>query len=155
MKKTYSMSIYQKYYLKDAPSKHLEEMNITSLLDILVTILIYLILSYNPKDFEIILSQKNTPPLSMSREISENLLTVQVNKDFEVYVGSKIIGHLEDKDLNANLSSSLKNLAFKNKEAANLIIDESVTYEHMQKLMKILSLEKINKYKLVVLGGIN
>ena len=81
MKVKHWMTIYQKKYRYAKVQNNVSEMDITSLLDVLVILLFFLILNYNPTDLQIDLVEKNSPPPSQLVEYGNKAVMIQVNED--------------------------------------------------------------------------
>ena len=70
------------------------EIDITSLLDILVILLVFLLKSYNASDLKLDLVKNLTVPDSKARKLGNHAVIIQVDKNSNVWVEKKIIGKI-------------------------------------------------------------
>ena len=101
-------------YLKKKFSKKKKqlEIDITSLLDILVILLVFLIKAYNPDDATLRLVENLELPSSSSKKIRELSITIQVDKNRQIWVENKNIGVLDENSTDDKIEAlymSLKN----------------------------------------------
>lgn len=154
--------------------------DITSLLDILVILLVFLLKSYNPSDLKLDLTSNLELPESKSLLHGNQSVTIQVNRSRSVFVNDKEIGRISkdsssivflekklkelkeqgDKELKtfkARSVSSVENDLIKSKERSNkqvnIVLDENLSYEEMQKVMHASATAGFPKFKFIVKGG--
>lgn len=72
------------------------EIDITSLLDILVILLVFLLKSYNPSDLKLDTVKGLTIPESESRALGSTNVMVQIDKDYGVYINNSKIGIIDE-----------------------------------------------------------
>src|SRR5690554_4377439 len=70
------------------------DVDITSLLDILTILLVFLLQSYNSSDLKLDLEKNVNLADSKAREITKFAPVVQVTRDSEVYLNNKSLGRL-------------------------------------------------------------
>ena len=151
------------------------ELDITSLLDILVILLIFLIKSYNSSGVTLNIPEGIELPKSQSAQINTAGVIIQVSKD-KIWVDSKTI--LDTADLPKNLyddggrrviplfdelskkKDEIKNLnvqtggkAKKFSGIVNLIVDKSLKYSYVKKIMYTCAAAGFREYKFVVMGN--
>lgn len=163
------MTIYQKKHRYLKTEKEFSEMDITSLLDVLVILLFFLILNYNPTDLQINLADKTSPPPSLLMEYGNQAVMIQVNEDKEVFLGKTLIGNILRKSDLSKISKALKESKlmqeeqFKkmNREVAsthdpgniNIIFDGDLEFEIIDTVMKTAGKQGFTNFKLIVMGG--
>ncbi len=156
------------------------DIDITSLLDILVILLVFLLKSYNPSDLKLDLTKNLELPESTSLLHGNQSVTIQVNKSRSVFINNKEIGRIPktgsnikflekklkemkeqgDKELkefkSKNLSSVDKDL-LKSKERSNkqinIVLDQTLSYSDMQKVMHASATAGFPKFKFIVKAG--
>ena len=84
-----------------------DELDITSLLDILVILIVFLLKSFNDSDLSIDLVNELSLPYSMSRVGAEDGLIVQVNKKYNVFINNDLLGNLKDDGTLSQLKEKL------------------------------------------------
>lgn len=155
------------------------DIDITSLLDILVILLFFLLNSYNPTDLDLSMIANLTLPKSDSKKFGEGAIIVQVNRFKEIWIDNKKIADILDngnsqdgdndkiQDLYNELQQASRNLAStesnkqqfenninvpskENKKPINILIDKSLTYNEMQKIMHTSYLAGFSNFKFIV-----
>lgn len=153
------------------------DIDITSLLDILVILLVFLLKSYNPSDLKLDLTSNLTMPKSVSKKLGNMSVTIQVSKDRKVFVNNKEIGRISNSsssiaflekelkkhranDEKTNQARSLaamdKDLIEKKKKSqkqVNIVMDKSLSYAVMQKVMHTSATAGYPKFKFIVMGN--
>lgn len=166
MRVPYYETIYTKKYRNGNSSNTFEDVDITSLLDILVILLFFLLLHYNPTDLEVNANQDVTPPVSESLDYGSLAVIVQVNKDQEVYfeIEKNPVGKINQPEdvskiknrLQSEFESQKKRFSQKKGELAqnfkniNFILDQELTYSQMEKLMVWSSKVGFENFKFIV-----
>ncbi len=150
------------------------DLDITSLLDILVIMLVFLLKSYNSSGIVLNIPKSIELPSSESSSVNTSGVNVQVSKDI-IYVDDKIVyqGNKAKRKLSQMTTIyPLYNELVKKKEIikqiqkttpeakkfsgiVNLILDKSIRYKTMQKLMHTCAQAGFKTYKFVVLGEDN
>ncbi|MBL6989194.1 MAG: biopolymer transporter ExbD [Bacteriovoracaceae bacterium] len=149
------------------------ELDITSLLDILVIMLVFLLKSYNSSGIFINIPQGVTLPISASSSINTSGIIVQVSPS-KIWVEDKVI--LDTKNLPPKVYDhgrrriiSLYNELVKRKEVIkqvqksspeaqkftgriNFVIDKSLKYSYIKKLMYTCAAAGFQQYKFIVMG---
>lgn len=153
--------------------KGIIELDITSMLDILIILLVFLLKSYNTSGVTISVPEGITLPDSKSESLNTAGIMIQVSKD-KIWVDSQTV--LDSKampkrvyDMNGRRIIPLFNELVKKKELikatrkqapgakkfsgiANLIIDKSLKYSYLKKIMFTCAEAGFRQYKFVVLG---
>ncbi|MBL6988662.1 MAG: biopolymer transporter ExbD [Bacteriovoracaceae bacterium] len=150
------------------------ELDITSLLDILVILLVFLLKNFNASDLEINLMKGLKIPLSQSRKLGSNAVIVTVNNKYDLYIASKLISNLKDSDneviaplydelskIKSEVDEHSKNIAMTdlNKLNAqkvtkvNLVFDERLPYESLRRVMHTASVAGYPEFKFIVQGN--
>lgn len=155
--------------------KEVIDLDITSLLDILVILLVFLLKSYSSSGQVINVPKDITLPISESQMISSSGTIVQVsanslwvdNKEILTYSKNKSIKSAMDRSrriipLLTNLRKRkaeierLAKLAPKAQKftgTINLLVDKSIKYSFLQKIMHTCASAGFSKFKFVVLGA--
>ncbi len=145
------------------------DLDITSLLDILVIMLVFLLNSYNSSGIVLNVPKGLTLPKSESQNLNTNGVVVQVSPDM-IWVDDKEIIDLKKENLGRNgvISPLYDELVAKKKliqqieqsaENANkfsgnvnLIVDKTIRYSFIRRLMFTAAEAGFKQYKFVVLG---
>lgn len=145
--------------------KEILDLDITSLLDILVILLVFLLKSYNASDLKLDMAKGITLPNSHSRELGHYAAIIQVNKDHILSINNKELGNLnnfgnkvhplyteletikksEEKKLDGREQGMLKNI--------NIVLDKELEYGQMKKIMHTASLVGYVNFKFIVKGN--
>lgn len=156
------------------------EIDITSLLDILVILLVFLLKSYNPSDLKLDTVKGLTLPESESRALGSTNVMVQIDKDFGVYINNSKIGTLsksspenvgflydelekmkvvEDKKIDEiaarNPGSLTDEEIQKQKETKkiNFVMHKALPYGVMRKVMHTATMAGFPQFKFIVKGN--
>jgi biopolymer transport protein ExbD len=149
------------------------DIDITSLLDILVILLVFLLRSYNSSGVTLTIPQGIELPDSDSITLNNPGVMIQVSKD-KIWVDSETILDIESSpkrvyDEGGRRIVPLFNELVKKKEQitnmakqvpqakkfsgiANLIIDKSLKYSYVKKIMYTCAAAGFKEYKFVVMG---
>lgn len=149
------------------------DVDITSLLDILVILLVFLLKSYNSSGITLTIPAGIKLPQSESQSLNNAGVMIQVSKN-KVYVDSQVVLDTENPpqkiyDHGQRRIIPLYNELVKKKEQikttskqvpqakpfsgiANLIIDKSLKYSYVKKIMYTCAEAGFKEYKFVVLG---
>ncbi len=151
------------------------ELDITSLLDILVILLIFLIKSYNSSGITMNIPEGIELPRSESSNGNTAGIMIQVSKD-KIWVDTKAVldtanlpKHLYDTngkrivplfDELVKKKEEIKNLSMQTAGKAkpfsgivNLIVDKSLKYSYVKKVMYTCASAGFKEYKFVVMGN--
>lgn len=155
--------------LRSAPM----EIDITSLLDILVILLLFLLKSYNSSGVPLTIPDGITLPLSESKSINTPGIMIQVSKN-KIWVDNKEVLNSEEvpnrlydhggrriiplynelikmKEEIKNVAENVPN-AKKFTGVTNLIVDKEVKYNYIKKLMYTCAQAGLKKFNFVVMG---
>ena len=141
------------------------DVDITSLLDILTILLVFLLKSYNASDLKLDLVRNLEMPDSEAREMTRFAPVIQVNKTGVVYLNNKEIGRIPASGNLPALTTRLKEQrSFAEKEnkeqnrklnldLVNLVFDKDMDYEVVQKVMHESALAGYSQFKFIVKGN--
>lgn len=147
-------------FLKKRRSFETEEIDITSLLDILVILLVFLLQNMSNAELNPEIIANLTLPYSKSMGLARQGVVAQVNKDKQVYIDNNQVGRdLDDPQMEMMLVERLKmlktdpnNVKYNQSEYLNILVDRSLAYNYVQKLMGAAVQAGFGKFKLVVQG---
>jgi biopolymer transport protein ExbD len=155
------------------------DVDITSLLDILVILLVFLLKSYNPSDLKLEVKNNLDMPKSVSKKLGNMSVTIQVSKDRLVFVNNKKIGKLSksasnvaflEKELKKHREDDQKKISefksravssidkealekkMKSQKQVNIVMDKDLSYAVMQKVMHSSATAGYPKFKFIVMG---
>lgn len=156
--------------------KNVIDLDITSLLDILVIMLVFLLKSYNSNGVVMTIPKTVKLPVSNSLNANTSGVNIQISPDV-IWVDDKEVVTLQsmmkfkDRELDHNkrrivplynelvkIKQKIKQVEKSTPEArkftgfANLIIDKSIQYSFIKKIMYTCAEAGFAKYKFVVLG---
>lgn len=150
------------------------EIDITSLLDILVILLVFLLKSYNSSGVTLEIPKEIKIPDSNSQSLNQAGVMIQVSKE-KIWVDSETILDAANSPKNIydqgnrrivplydslvkkiegikNLHKQEPDIAVKFTGVANLIIDKTIKYSYVKKIMYTCAAAGFKKYKFVVLA---
>ncbi len=146
------------------------DLDITSLLDILVILLVFLLNSYSASEFKFEPVDNIDLAPSSSQKMGLMVPTIQVNKDKEVWVESEKIGKLNKSGITSGkLEKKLAEIKKENEkklseivdknvieekknkiEMVNIVMDKSLDYEDLDNVMTIAANSGHTKFKFIV-----
>lgn len=141
------------------------DVDITSLLDILTILLVFLLKSYNASDLKLDLTKNLEIADSDSRYMTRYAPVVQVNRESKVFVNNKEIGRIPASGEMAELTASLKTEKSKieaenakkvhkiNADLVNLVFDRDMDYQVVQRVMHDSALAGYSQFKFIVKGN--
>jgi biopolymer transport protein ExbD len=143
------------------------DVDITSLLDILTILLVFLLKSYNASDLKLDLQRNLEMADSDARTMTRFAPVVQVNKESKVYINNKEIGRLpasgnmevltqELKKARAAIESDNQKKALNqrtNVDLVNLIFDKDMDYAIVQRVMHDSAVAGYSQFKFIVKGN--
>ena len=136
------------------------ELDITSLLDILVILLVFLLKSYNATNLKLDLVKSLVIPDSKARKLGNHAIIVQVDKNNEIWIDRKNIGKAVGVDKVEPLYDFLKNTRdvastedSKKPKSINLVLHKTLPYATMQKIMHTSALAGYTDFKFIVQGN--
>lgn len=149
---------------KRAELKKPLELDITSLLDILVILLVFLLKTYNPEDTILKLVDNLKLPFSESRATREEVVTLQIDRNRVMWLREMKIGVLKksmEGDRIKSLSSALDKIrkertrgpASKNDKMRgkiNIVMDKDLPYSVLKNIMYTSGLSGFDKFKFVI-----
>lgn len=152
----------KRMFFKDRGRRVKEPMDIdiTSLLDVLVILLVFLLKSYNASDLKLNLVKDLVVPGSDARKLGNHAVIVQVDSNKKLYVNNKEIGQITSSGENQELLAALKSLkeqartpAEKTAKAINLVFDQGIPYKVMKGVMHTSAIAGYTEFKFIVQGN--
>lgn len=151
-------------FFKDNKREKSEPMDIdiTSLLDVLVILLVFLLKSYNASDLKLNLVKKLTVPKSESRLLGNHTVIVQVNSEKQIFVNKEEVGFALGSGENQALLAKLNEIrdgiserlpASKKEKKINLVFDEGLPYKVMKSVMHTSAMAGYTEFKFIVQGN--
>ena len=141
---------------KTRKKQNMSDVDITSLLDILIILLVFLLKSYNPNSFKTHLAKPLTPPSLNQYLKGKKVLSLQVNEKKDVFINELMVATLGGPGGNEKIRSSLVE-SMKGKkgrrEGINIIIDKKIFYKDVKVLMGIVKKVGIKKMRFIVRGA--
>lgn len=136
------------------------EIDITSLLDVLVILLVFLLKSYNASNLKLNLVKDLTVPTSETRKLGEHAIIVQVDSNKKLYVNKKKIGEIRSSGENAELLATLKEMressrteVEKKAKMINLVFDQTLPYKVVKGVMHTSAIAGYTEFKFIVQGN--
>ena len=138
-----------------------EEIDITSLLDILVILLVFLLKNFNSSDLTVDLVSELSLPYSFSQGITNLGVVLQINKFKEVYINNEFMGNFEgsadtEKTVRERLKKEYKKSQARAKNAKsqiiNLVLDKTLKYQFIDQILQLSNETGFSSYKLIVQG---
>jgi biopolymer transport protein ExbD len=133
------------------------DIDITSLLDILVILLVFLLKSYNASSLKLDLSKNLDIAASDQRKLGQHALIIQVDKNNNIWVKNKKIASISDmSELEAVLKQGraiASETEKKEGKLVNLVFDKDLEYANIQKVMNLCAENMHTKFKLIVKGN--
>lgn len=141
------------------------DVDITSLLDILTILLVFLLKSYNASDLKLDLTNGLEMAQSESKAMTRFAPVIQVNKEAMVFLNNKSIGRIPASGSMTMLTQKLKEEREKlesqgqgkktthSNELVNLVFDKEMDYQHVQRIMNDSALAGYSQFKFIVKGN--
>ncbi len=143
------------------------DVDITSLLDILTILLVFLLKSYNASDLKLDLQKNLEMADSDARAMTRYAPVIQINKEAKVFLNNKEIGRLPASGDMPVLTEALKKARAgieadnakkasnqqTNTELVNLIFDKEMDYAVVQRVMHDSALAGYSQFKFIVKGN--
>lgn len=141
------------------------DVDITSLLDILTILLVFLLKSYNASDLKLDLTKGLEMADSDSKHMTRFAPVVQVTREAKVFLNNKEIGRLPASGEMGALTAKLKDERAKteannkknkqqyNAELVNLVFDKEMDYQVVQRVMHDSALAGYSQFKFIVKGN--
>jgi biopolymer transport protein ExbD len=157
------------------PKRNIIDLDITSLLDILVILLVFLLNTYNSSGVIINVPKEIKLPKSESLSLNKPGVIIQVAKE-KLWVESKVVIDFENPESNSRLydhggrriiplydelTRIKEEVEALNKQVtnskpfsgvANLVVHKEIKYQMVKKILYTLAISGFQKYKFVVLG---
>jgi biopolymer transport protein ExbD len=143
------------------------DVDITSLLDILTILLVFLLKSYNASDLKLDLQKGIEIADSEARNMTRFAPVIQVSKEEKIYLNNKELGRLPASGEMTTLTQALKLEKGKleaanatkaanqkvNTDLVNLIFDREMDYAIVQRVMHDSALAGYSQFKFIVKGN--
>ena len=140
--------------------KEAMDLDITSLLDVMVILLVFLLKSYNASNLKLNLVKDLVVPNSAARTLGDHAVIVQVDKNKKLYVNNKEIGMITRSGESPILMSTLKSIKdnsqiaeVKTAKRINFVFDEEIPYNVMKGVMHTSALVGYTEFKFIVRGN--
>ena len=140
-----------------------EEVDITSLLDILVILLVFLLKSFNDAELTVDLVNELALPYSNSRMATNGGVILQVNAKRNIFVNVDVIGNMNNPNTFPKVRSKLSEIykeklakleskgeKVKKDQLINFVFDRSLKFKDIDKIMNVTSDVGYSKYKLII-----
>lgn len=150
---------------KKKKNLEVEDIDITSLLDILVILLVFLLKSFNDSDLTVDLVNELALPYSMSRVAANSGVIVQVNKQRNIFVNTDVIGNMENPSTLTKVKVKLEDEHKKRVrrmrgenpdpekiKLVNFVFDKGLKYSDINQVIETASDAGYGKYKLIIQG---
>jgi len=171
----------KRFNVRKSGDKELD-VDITSLLDILVILLVFLLKSYNASDLKLEVAKNINLPKSDSMTLGNMAVIVQVSDKKDIWINNRKIGRYiasadekidvlynaleeegknQDKAIKELESTAPSNNTDKgalatrkaNRKKVNIVMDQSVPYEVLRKVMHTSALAGFPEFKFIVQGN--
>lgn len=143
------------------------DVDITSLLDILTILLVFLLKSYNASDLKLDLQKGLDMAESDAKTLTRYAPVIQVNKEAKVFLNNKEIGRMPASGEMPVLTEALKKAKAgieadnakkaknqqTNTELVNLVFDKDMDYAVVQRVMHDSALAGYSQFKFIVKGN--
>jgi len=147
------------------------ELDITSLLDILVILLVFLLKSFNASELTLDIVNKLDVPPSSSDKLGHRAPIIQVDKDKKVWMGHKVIGTINNesdtidflykelkirKAVDEKIAESEKMNKKKVaglKDTVNIVLDKTLPYTVLRQVMNTSARAGYPGFKFIVRGN--
>jgi biopolymer transport protein ExbD len=147
------------------------DVDITSLLDILVILLVFLLKSYNASDLKLEPAAKIELPSSASQALGRHSVIIQVNADKDIWIDNQKIGKLDaggdkidvlfdrlmkikeaEKEQLRTIASETERKRKESKQV-NLVLDQSLPYKVVRRVMHTSAMAGYPEFKFIVQGN--
>ncbi len=132
------------------------DIDITSLMDILVILLVFLLKSYNPSDLFVDITKDINLPPSHSIDLGEHSVIIKIDREKRIFVDrTEIVESVNLVELLKSKKGELdkyKDLYKKAKDTyiINLVMDEGTEYKELKKVMDLATEAGFNQFKFIV-----
>ena len=171
----------KRFNIRRSGDKELD-VDITSLLDILVILLVFLLKSYNASDLKLEVAKNIELPKSKSMTLGNMAVIVQVSDSKDIWINNQKIGRylasegnekidllysaleaegkkqdeaIKELETTATNNSEKGALATRkaNRKRVNIVMDQSLPYEVLRKVMHTSALAGFPEFKFIVQGN--
>lgn len=149
--------------------KQTMDLDITSLLDVLVILLVFLLKSYNASDLTVNLQKGIDLPKSNEKKLGEFAVVVQVSRDGAIWVDNRKLephnafesANIDDEGKLVSLYKELITKFEENKEErkekdpnkmVNLVMDQELEFAQLRRVMHTAGLVGHGKFNFIVKG---
>lgn len=133
-------------------NKQQNDIDITSLLDILVIMIVFLLKSYSASSLELNLSKELNLADTSSQDPAVKTITVQLNNKNILFYENREIGSINNSPTLLTLERLIKENT--NKNMSNLplsvVIDQEQKHKNIKKLINTIKMLEIKKFQLVL-----
>ncbi|MAZ49374.1 MAG: hypothetical protein CME65_12505 [Halobacteriovoraceae bacterium] len=154
------MNFRDKFKRKKKVQTTVEEFDITSLLDILVILLVFLLTRYDASDFRIDLTNNLTLPSAFQKALVRRGEVIQVNSNRTIFLNGKDFGSLFSSVAIEKLTNALRERGIQidkkddsetpKAKIINLVFDKNLDYRSIDKILTLSASVGFTEYKLIV-----
>lgn len=127
------------------------DVDITSLLDILTILLVFLLKSYNPSDLKVDNEKKIQPSKSNSKDIPSFAQVLKIDSTGIIHIDEVKIGSItSNDDLKKIKNFFMKSQIENNKKKLNLLIDKTTDFSKVKKVIQISESVGFSEFKMLV-----
>jgi len=137
--------------------KEILDVDITSLLDILVILLFFLLQSYNTSEVKMKVPDKLNVAQSLSKNNAKKTIVMQITQDKKVFIDNEYIGKTNNQRTIINQLSKSKEMNKKakgmNDKDINIVFDQDLPYHIVKSIMKTANKAGFSNFHFIVQGG--
>lgn len=140
--------------------KETMDLDITSLLDVLVILLVFLLKSYNASNLKLNLVKNLVVPNSEARKLGDHAIIIQVDSDKKLFINKRQIGSINSYGEHEQLLSELKLMREGSKteiekkaKMINLVFDQTLPYKVVKSVMHTSAMAGYTEFKFIVQGN--
>lgn len=143
----------ERTFSKKTRGNEVMDIDITSLLDILVILLVFLLKSYNASNLKLNLVENLDMANSQSRKLGQHAIIIQMDKEDQVWLDNKLIGNFQSVVKTGVLSSEVKKVKKEKDKMVNLIFDKETSFKKVNKIMDSMASIGLGQFRFIVKGN--
>ena len=129
------------------------DIDITSLLDILVILLVFLLKSYNASNLKLNLVDHLRMANSDSRRLGQHAIIVQLDQHKHIWINNEDLGTYETANHSGRIDQKIQSIKGKEDKIVNLVFDKKTPYAQMNKVMDKMASLELAQFKFIVKGN--
>ncbi|MCT4641733.1 MAG: biopolymer transporter ExbD [Bacteriovoracaceae bacterium] len=129
------------------------EIDITSLLDILVILLVFLLKSYNASSLKLTLNKGITLPKSELRKLGAHAVTLQIDQNKDIFENGNKIANINDLSALTDFLEKKRGPASSSEHNINLVFHKDLSYQTIKAVMNTCASSTYSKFKFIVKGN--